>query len=206
MENMSKTREKLLKTSIRYFGDYPYDKVSIEEITTAAKVNVSAVSYYFGGKEKLYHEVINRLNNNVISKLTQFKPELMLTMSVSEATEYLKDIFNTFYELFISLEGRCRVNIFLREITCSYAEETKNLFNQHVAFSYKLIHEVLTIFYVDKLKLSAKIIPFRIAVFFSVLKDLSVNTQKPTKIKDIYDNNIYINLVDFMFEVNHADA
>ena len=41
---------------------------------------------------------------------------------------------------------------------------------------------------------------------FSVLKDLPVNTHKQIKIKDIQDNNIYINLVDFMFEVNQAGA
>jgi uncharacterized alpha/beta hydrolase family protein len=41
---------------------------------------------------------------------------------------------------------------------------------------------------------------------FSVFRDLSVNAQNSIKINGIYDNNIYTNLVDFMFEVNQADA
>ena len=41
---------------------------------------------------------------------------------------------------------------------------------------------------------------------FSVFRDLSGNAQNSIKTKGIYDNNIYINLVDFMFEVNQAGA
>ena len=64
---------------------------------------------------------------------------------------------------------------------------------------------VITIFN-QHFNLINKIISFRIAVFFSVLRYLSVNAQNSIKINGIYDNNIYTNLVDFMFEVNQADA
>lgn len=51
-------KEQLLETAERLFAEKGYDGVGIREITATAGVNVSMVSYYFGGKEGLYKAVL----------------------------------------------------------------------------------------------------------------------------------------------------
>lgn len=55
---MMTTREKILQKAGELFAARGYDGVSVRDIAGAARVNVSAVSYHFGGKEELFREVI----------------------------------------------------------------------------------------------------------------------------------------------------
>ncbi len=52
------TQEKLFAAAIPLFAEKGYAAVSIREIAKAAGVNVSSISYYFRGKEGLYHAII----------------------------------------------------------------------------------------------------------------------------------------------------
>lgn len=52
------TRTKLMEAATRLFAQKGYSAVSVRELTMAAKVNVSAVSYYFENKEGLYKAVL----------------------------------------------------------------------------------------------------------------------------------------------------
>lgn len=52
------TQEKLFAATIPLFAKKGYAAVSIREIAKAADVNVSSISYYFRGKEGLYHAII----------------------------------------------------------------------------------------------------------------------------------------------------
>lgn len=178
---MTGTKARILKTGIKYFGEIPYEKVLIEDITSAAKVNVSAVSYYFGGKENLYKEVINILNKHVIDELSKIDLTLLEKANLDEAKVMIIHIVDTFHGLFVSKNGQSRVNIFLKEITSAANNEIKSLFNRHVEFSFKFLKRALTIYYCDKLGISEDLIEFRIVVFFSLLKDLATNHQKPEK-------------------------
>lgn len=198
---MIKTREKLLQAGIKYFGSIPYEKVSVEEITSAAKVNISAVSYYFGGKENFYKAVINRLNQSVVNKLSMFDISLLSKETdLDKARKFVEDFLGLFYKSFISPEGNSRVNIFLRELTAQGNSEIKDLFNNHVGFSYRLLKQVLSIYFDDLLKTPTDNIEFKIIVFFSVLKDLATNTQKPQEIKNIYEQDVYSQLINFMLK------
>lgn len=57
-DEKSAARERILLAAAASFSDKGYRGASIRLICTAAKVNVSAVKYYFGSKEKLYFETI----------------------------------------------------------------------------------------------------------------------------------------------------
>jgi len=61
MDNQSSqkdiTRERLLDEGERLFAEYGYDSVSVRRLTQAAGANLSAINYYFQGKEGLYLEV-----------------------------------------------------------------------------------------------------------------------------------------------------
>ena len=52
------TRDKILQIATNLFAQRGFAGVSIRELTIAADVNISAISYHFNGKEGLYQEVL----------------------------------------------------------------------------------------------------------------------------------------------------
>ena len=53
----SETRLALIKAATILFADRGLDAVSVRDITSAARTNISAVTYHFGSKEELIREV-----------------------------------------------------------------------------------------------------------------------------------------------------
>ena len=52
------TRDRLLKAAERQFAERGFKRVTVRDICRAARANVAAVNYHFGGKEGLYREVL----------------------------------------------------------------------------------------------------------------------------------------------------
>lgn len=52
------TRSKLIEIATELFATKGFAAVSVRELTVAAQINVSAISYYFSGKEGLYEAVL----------------------------------------------------------------------------------------------------------------------------------------------------
>lgn len=57
----SDPRSHIVEVAVRLFAEQGLDAVSVREITSAARVNVGAISYYFGSKEGLIHEIFEML-------------------------------------------------------------------------------------------------------------------------------------------------
>ena len=55
------SRARIVAAAGRLFADRSFDGVSVRELAQAAAVNAAAISYHFGGKEALYHEVLRQL-------------------------------------------------------------------------------------------------------------------------------------------------
>ncbi|CDG81685.1 CerR family C-terminal domain-containing protein [Janthinobacterium agaricidamnosum] len=73
------SRERLLLSAIRLFGEQGYAKTSTREIALSAGTNVAAISYYFGDKAGLYRSCFKHQSNNpqqAIAALAQ--PDLPL--------------------------------------------------------------------------------------------------------------------------------
>ena len=51
-------KEKIIHHTLELLSKKGYDGTSVRDIATAAGVNVAMINYYFGGKEKLFEEVI----------------------------------------------------------------------------------------------------------------------------------------------------
>lgn len=51
------TRSKLIEIATQLFATKGFAAVSVRELTVAAQTNISAISYYFNGKEGLYQAV-----------------------------------------------------------------------------------------------------------------------------------------------------
>jgi len=58
-DDPSSARERLLHVAGMLFADRGVDAVSTRELTKAAGANLSAIAYYFGGKDGLYNEAID---------------------------------------------------------------------------------------------------------------------------------------------------
>lgn len=52
------TATQILNTATSVFAVFGFEKVTIKQLALAANSNPAAISYYFGGKENLYREVL----------------------------------------------------------------------------------------------------------------------------------------------------
>ena len=53
--------ERLIEAAGPLFAEQGFEAVSTRQLARAAKVNLSAITYHFGGKERLYQAVVQRL-------------------------------------------------------------------------------------------------------------------------------------------------
>jgi TetR/AcrR family transcriptional regulator len=76
------TRVVLIRVGSRFFAEKGFDGTSVREIADAAQVNISLISYHFGGKEGLYRAIIQNFAdwvNQDIDTLTDTGAEKKLT-------------------------------------------------------------------------------------------------------------------------------
>lgn len=62
------TREKIIEAAIEVFGANGFKGSTIRVIADLAEVNVAAVNYHFGGKKKLYGEVVETVFSRGFSR------------------------------------------------------------------------------------------------------------------------------------------
>jgi TetR/AcrR family transcriptional regulator len=88
------TRTKLIEIATQLFSEKGFAAVSIREVTEAAQVNVSAVSYYFNGKEGLYQAVLEEQFAPIIQalKLAQSREPLSPMERLQFYSEYVSRI------------------------------------------------------------------------------------------------------------------
>ncbi len=56
--NDNETKKRILSAAVKIFAQKGYDGAGIREICRDAKINISMISYYFGGKQELYEAII----------------------------------------------------------------------------------------------------------------------------------------------------
>ncbi len=61
MAHKEDTRNTLLTTAIRLFGQYGYDGVTTRALARAAGANIAAIKYHFGSKDDLYVGAIDHI-------------------------------------------------------------------------------------------------------------------------------------------------
>jgi AcrR family transcriptional regulator len=59
------TREFIIETATDLFGQFGYQAVTVRQLTLAAGVNLSAITYHFGGKEELYRTTVETLMERI---------------------------------------------------------------------------------------------------------------------------------------------
>ncbi len=93
MANDKDAKTHILDTSIMLFSDHGYKETSIREISRVAGVNVSMVSYYFGGKGGILENIIKNFIKALTLLLSQIEvTNLPATMNaLKKFLEYLED-------------------------------------------------------------------------------------------------------------------
>jgi len=59
------SRDRILAAAGKQFAARGYSGVSMRDLARAAKVNLGAINYHFGGKAALYHETVHRLIEDI---------------------------------------------------------------------------------------------------------------------------------------------
>lgn len=80
VQNKLNARKCILEAAVKLFAKLGLDKCSTREIAKESDSNISLISYYFGGKEGLYKEVMRNHANEIKESVqknienSQFKP------------------------------------------------------------------------------------------------------------------------------------
>lgn len=61
------TEQKIIEVATELFANNGFDGTSTREICKQAGVNISLISYYFGGKKELYEKVVANITGNIIN-------------------------------------------------------------------------------------------------------------------------------------------
>ena len=69
-------KERLLDAATDIFGMYGYEAATTRMIAREAGVNIAAIPYYFGGKEGLYHALIDHIVAMVQARIADVQEEL----------------------------------------------------------------------------------------------------------------------------------
>lgn len=93
MRELKSAEEKILDRALYLFGKNGSTNVPIRTIVKEAKVNVSAINYYFGSKDEMLRNVKEFYINNIISAYSELdnenlKDEEKIILCANEIMEY----------------------------------------------------------------------------------------------------------------------
>lgn len=71
-------REHIIQKAIELFSEFGFDNTTIREISTAAKVNVAMVNYYFGSKMKLFEAIVEYKSTFLKARLEELQANTSL--------------------------------------------------------------------------------------------------------------------------------
>lgn len=88
-------KEKLIQVATTLFAEHGFAGTSTRDIAKLSDLNISLISYYFGGKEGLYKAVIQ----DFVQKAVEGSDQLLLTIDVEKLT---KESFKAFMKELLS--------------------------------------------------------------------------------------------------------
>jgi len=114
------TKGLILATTERLVAERGFESISLRDITTGAGVNVAAVNYHFGSKEKLFEEIQCRYLEPVNEERLRMLAELSSGGRIATVREILEAFMRPFLTvvkrsemsemLFFKLMGRCVID------------------------------------------------------------------------------------------------
>lgn len=113
-------RDRLITAAIDLFGRKGFDAVGTREIAQAATVNISAILYYFGGKEGLYVAAADHIADQLEERMTGLRESVTRTLAGGRldraaARRLLGDVLERLAELFTATESAPWARFVVRE-------------------------------------------------------------------------------------------
>lgn len=125
------TRVKLLSAATLLFSRKGFDRVSVRDIAKESGYNISLVSYYFGGKERLYIEIFknyfNRIHKEVL-RLEEAHKDIKKPMTRKEFLDEFRKSLNFMMEEFL-IDPELKI-LMHRELMDGFPR-TKKVFEEH---------------------------------------------------------------------------
>ena len=122
MNSSASTKERILASAEALFAQRGFEGASLRQLTAAAGVNLAAVNYHFGSKDKLVEEVFKRrldqLNARRLAALKQ-------VIGQSETT--LEDVLAAFIRPALDLSHDGGGGLFMRVLARAFAEHDDSL-------------------------------------------------------------------------------
>lgn len=78
-------KERIYKTAVTLFSRYGYAAVGVRDIAKKADINISMVSYYYGGKIGILREIIEHFFDGYIGRIASIKIDTRSTEDIIEA-------------------------------------------------------------------------------------------------------------------------
>lgn len=135
------TEQRIMDVATKLFAKNGFDGASTREICKQAEVNISLISYYFGGKEGLYKKIVESIVQRIINYaqeniLMGKSPEFLDTLSKQEKVQLLFKAMETIIDYFYSdnISTEELIIIFREQITSSVALNS---------FGYKIFKKLL---------------------------------------------------------------
>lgn len=115
---MKSTKEKLLNTAEQLFAKHGLDGVSTRDLAGKAKVNLCAITYYFGSKQKLYEAVIEEIVSFISDNFVKMVlPTANQSSPFLSPRDKIKNLIRLFFSFICSekISGN-RAELLIREI------------------------------------------------------------------------------------------
>ena len=137
-------RVRILNTAGPVFSEKGYDATTVREICDRAGVNLASVNYYFGGKERLYIEVVKRAHPITIQEIhvPQWSP------GTPPATK-LKDFIFTMMRRMVEVNtAPWQTRLLMREMaepTTACEELVRDCFRVEFDLLLQILDEILAV-------------------------------------------------------------
>lgn len=127
-------REHILNVAECLFAAHGFEAVSIREISKEADINIAMVSYYFGSKDKLYEEVVQR----------KLIPPDTILIAIEKYTTYTDKLF-AIVDIYTQrlFENRQFQNIIFREMAMNQRSAMTDVIVTQVHKSFSMLIDVI---------------------------------------------------------------
>lgn len=122
MNSSASTKERILASAEMLFAQRGFDGGSLRQLTAAAGVNLAAVNYHFGSKDRLVEEVFKRR----LDALNAHRLAALAKVAGLPETK-LEDVLAAFIRPALELSSDGSGSLFMRVLARAFAEHDDNL-------------------------------------------------------------------------------
>lgn len=130
-------QEELLHAALELFAEHGFDGTSVRMIAEKAGMNVAMISYYFGSKEKMLHELIDR-------KTSMSRNQIDYLSANTEMNEWekIQSLIDTYVER-ITVSGGQFHRLMMRELSIGARTEITDLIQQRISANREALRGII---------------------------------------------------------------